>query len=243
LAIAPLLTQLVAGHSPAADRHLITTLSYLILPTIFFVGIAALLGGVLNTRGHFMAPMWSPILNNIVVIATAALFFVMPGPKTLNASTITTTQVLVLGVGTTLGIIVQAAGLIPALRKVGFRWRWRFNFAQLGLRQIGRTSVWMLNYVILTQIGLTVILKLSQAAASKTQHLGPGHSAPGPAIFNNAFLVFMTAHGIVAVSILTALMPRMARAAAEGRMSDLGTNLSIGTRLSSVVLMPITAAY
>src|SRR5215475_3173198 len=241
LAIAPLLTQLVAGHSPAPDRHLITTLSYLILPTIFFVGVAALLGGVLNTRGHFMAPMWSPILNNIIVIATAALFFVLPGPKTLSTSSITTTQVLVLGLGTTLGVIVQAAGLIPALRKVGFQWRWRFNFRQLGLRQIAHTSAWMLNYVILTQIGLTVILKLSQAAASKAE--AAHSSAPGPAIFNNAFLVFMTAHGIVAVSILTALMPRMARAAAEGRMRDLGTNLSMGTRLSSVVLIPVTAAY
>ncbi|HEY7177454.1 MAG TPA: lipid II flippase MurJ, partial [Micromonosporaceae bacterium] len=71
VAAAPLLTQLVAAHSPAADKHLITTLSYLILPEIFFYGIAALLAGVLNTRGHFMAPMWSPILNNLIVIATA----------------------------------------------------------------------------------------------------------------------------------------------------------------------------
>ncbi len=167
VAAAPLLTQLVAGHSPAADKHLITTLSYLILPEIFFYGIAALLAGVLNTRGHFMAPMWSPILNNLVVIATALVFWVMPGPKTLNATTITTPQVLVLGIGTTLGIVVQASGLIPALRRVQFRWKWRFDFGKLGLRQIGRTSAWMLTYVIMTQIGLTVILRLSQSAASR----------------------------------------------------------------------------
>jgi putative peptidoglycan lipid II flippase len=237
VAAAPLLTRLVAGHSPGADKHLITSLSYLILPEIFFYGIAALLAGVLNTRGHFMAPMWSPILNNIVVIATALVFWLMPGPKDLKSTTITTSQVLVLGIGTTLGIVVQACGLIPAMRRVQFRWKWRFDFGKLGLRQIGRTSAWMLTYVIMTQIGLTVILKLSQSAASR------GHNAPGPAIFNNAFLIFMMAHGIVAVSILTALMPRMARAAAEGRFADLGGNLSMGTRLSAVVLMPVTAAY
>ncbi len=234
---APLLTQLVAGHSPTADKHLITSLSYLILPEIFFYGIAALLAGVLNTRGHFMAPMWSPILNNLVVIATALVFWVMPGPKDLKASTITTPQVLVLGIGTTLGIVVQASGLIPALRRVQFRWKWRFDFGNLGLRQIGRTSAWMLTYVIMTQIGLTVILKLSQSAASR------GHNAPGPAIFNNAFLIFMMAHGIVAVSILTALMPRLARAAAESRFADMGHNLTMGTRLSAVILIPVTAAY
>jgi putative peptidoglycan lipid II flippase len=237
VAAAPLLTQLVAGHSPAADKHLITTLSYLILPEIFFYGIAALLAGVLNTRGHFMAPMWSPILNNFVVIATALVFWVMPGPKALTSATITTPQVLVLGIGTTLGIVVQASGLVPALRRVGFRWKWRFDFGRLGLGQIGRTSAWMLVYVIATQIGLTVILKLSQSAASHTK------GVPGPAIFNNAFLIFMMAHGIVAVSILTALMPRMARSAAEGRFSDLAGNLSMGTRLSAVVLIPVTAAY
>ena len=237
---APLLTQLVAGHSHPADKHLITTLSYLILPEIFFYGIAALLAGVLNTRGHFMAPMWSPILNNLVVIATALVFWVMPGPKTLNATTITTPQVLVLGIGTTLGIVVQASGLIPALRRVQFRWKWRFDFGQLGLRQIGRTSAWMLTYVIMTQIGLTVILRLSQNAASHSS--GP-HPPPGPTIFNNAFLIFMMAHGIVAVSILTALMPRLARAAAEGRFTDMGHNLTMGTRLSAVILIPVTAAY
>jgi putative peptidoglycan lipid II flippase len=237
VAAAPLLTQLVASHSSAADKHLITTLSYLILPEIFFYGIAALLAGVLNTRGHFMAPMWSPILNNLVVIATALVFWLMPGPKTLDATTITTPQVLVLGIGTTLGIVVQASGLIPALRRVQFRWKWRFDFGKLGLRQIGRTSAWMLTYVIMTQIGLTVILKLSQSAASRD------HSAPGPAIFNNAFLIFMMAHGIVAVSILTALMPRLARAAAESRFADMGHNLTMGTRLSAVILIPVTAAY
>src|SRR5262249_40438321 len=149
----------------------------------------------------------------------------------------TTPQVLVLGIGTTLGIVVQAGGLIPALRRVQFRWKWRFDFGKLGLRQIGRTSAWMLTYVIMTQIGLTVILKLSQSAASRGNH------APGPAIFNNAFLIFMMAHGIVAVSILTALMPRLARAAAESRFADMGHNLTMGTRLSAVILIPVTAAY
>ncbi len=194
---------------------------------------------MLNTRGHFMAPMWSPILNNLVVIATALVFWLMPGPRRthLFSATITTPQVLVFGIGTTLGIVVQACGLIPALRRVQFRWKWRFDFGKLGLRQIGRTSAWMLTYVIMTQIGLTVILKLSQSAASR------GHNAPGPAIFNNAFLIFMMAHGIVAVSILTALMPRLARAAAESRFADMGHNLTMGTRLSAVILIPVTAAY
>jgi putative peptidoglycan lipid II flippase len=232
---APLLTRIMTNaRTPSADRHLITVLGYLLLPEIFFYGIAALLAAILNTRGHFAAPMWAPILNNIVVITTAAVFLLLPGSP-IAADSVSTAQVLVLGIGTTLGIIVQAAGLFPALRKVGFRWRWRWDFRALRLGELARVSAWMLAYVIVSQIGLVVVLKIAKLAGDK--------AGPGPAIFNNAFLIFMMAHGIVAVSIITALMPRMSRAAAEHRYPDVAAQLSLGIRLSAVILVPATAAY
>ena len=36
---------------------------------------------MLNTRGHFAAPMWAPILNNLVVIATVGLYIVIFGAE------------------------------------------------------------------------------------------------------------------------------------------------------------------
>jgi putative peptidoglycan lipid II flippase len=237
IAAAPLLTAVMASRAPAADKHLITMLAYLLLPEIFFYGVAALLAAILNTRGHFAAPMWTPILNNIVVIATAAVFMLLPSaPGDLTAETITTTQVLVLGLGTTLGIVVQAAGLVPALRKVGFRWKWRWDFRELHLRELARIGGWMLCYVLVSQVGVVVVLKLAKLAANNG-------NAAGPAIYLNAFLIFAMAHGIVAVSIMTALMPRMSAAAAEHRYADVVDQLSLGTRLSSVILVPATAAY
>src|SRR5262249_10573591 len=133
---------------------------------------------------------------------------------------------------------VQATALLPALRRVGFAWRWRWDFRELHLRELGRVSAWMLAYVVGSQIALLVVLRLAQSAATT-----PGQNAAGPAIFNNAFLIFMMAHGIVAVSIITVLMPRMAAAAAEHRSTDLVAQLSLGTRLTAVVLVPATAAY
>jgi putative peptidoglycan lipid II flippase len=234
--IAPLLTYLIAGSSPATDQHLITTFNYLLLPEIFFYGIAALLAAILNTRGHFAAPMWTPILNNVVVILTCGLFVLLPTASGgLTPQSVSTAQVQVLGVGTTLGIVIQAAGLFPALRKVGFRWRWRGQWRQLGLRELGRIGGWMLAYVVISQIALFIVLRLAQGASN--------HGGPGPAIWNNAYLIFMMAHGIVAVSIITALMPRMATAAAEHRYADVAAHLSLGTRLSAVILIPATAAY
>jgi putative peptidoglycan lipid II flippase len=234
--LAPVFTELVAHTSSAANKHLITVFGFLLLPEIFFYGIAALLAAILNTRGHFAAPMWTPILNNIVVIATAGAFILIwTNSKELGPNEVTMAQVLVLGIGTTLGIVVQAAGLFPALRTVGFRWRWRGDWRELHLRELGRVGGWMLGYVVVSQIALLVVLALAQAAGK--------HAGPGPMIFNNAYLIFMMAHGIVAVSIITALLPRMSAAAAEHRYADVAAQLSVGTRLSAVILIPATALY
>jgi putative peptidoglycan lipid II flippase len=233
---APLLSRLFSGsHSSAASEHLRTELTALLLPQIFFYGIAALISAVLNTRGHFTAPMWTPILNNGVVIATCIVFMVLPSPHDRTLGPLSVAQVLVLGVGTTLGVVVQAVGLVPALRRVQFRWRWRWDWNRLNLAELARMSGWMLCYVALSQVGVIVVFKLAQSAADK--------GGFGPIVFNNGYLVFMMAHGIAAVSIMTALMPKMAAAAAEGRFAHLAGQLSLGTRLSSVILLPATAAY
>ncbi|HEV7899520.1 MAG TPA: murein biosynthesis integral membrane protein MurJ [Planosporangium sp.] len=236
VAAAPLLTRLMANaDTPAADRHLITMLGYLLLPEIFFYGVAALLAAILNTRGHFAAPMWTPILNNLVVIATAVLYMLLPSTGH-SAATISTTQVMVLGIGTTLGILVQAGGLVPALRKVGFRWRWRWDFRALHLGELARIGGWMVGYSLVSLVGVVAALKIALIAANRA-------GAPGPAIYLNSYLIFGMAHGVVAVSVLTALMPRMAAAASEGRHADLVEQLSLGVRLSSVILVPATAGY
>jgi putative peptidoglycan lipid II flippase len=246
VAAAPLLTHLfsITQKHPtptSAQLHLTTTLSYLILPEILFYGFAALAAAILNTRGHFAAPTWTPILNNIVVIATAGLFIALPGVKHPDTGTITTTQILVLGVGTTLGIVVQAAGLLPALRKVGYRWKLRFDWRELQLRELGRASGWMLSYVVASEIALVVGLVIMTGVGS--HKFTDGTTAPGVAIYSSAYLVFVMAHGICAVSIMVALMPRLSAAAAEGRLADLARQIASGTRLSSVILIPITAAY
>src|SRR5262249_19846702 len=150
-------------------------------------------------------------------------FMVLPSAHDRTVGPLSAAQVLVLGVGTTLGIAVQALGLLPALRRVGFRWKWRWDFRELHLRELARLSAWMLCYVAVSQLGLMVVIKLAQMSADR--------GGLGPIVFNNGFLVFMMAHGIIAVSVITALMPRMSEAAASGRSPDLIRLLSVGTRL------------
>ncbi|MGS2618479.1 murein biosynthesis integral membrane protein MurJ [Micromonospora sp. LZ34] len=235
VAAASLLTALYTSDNRGDEyRDLVTSLSYLMLPMIFFTGLSALISAVLNTRGHFAAPMWAPILNNLVVIATAGLYIAIFGAEIIRPEDMTIGRILLIGGGTLLGVAIQAAGLLPALRKVGFRWRFRFDFRALGLRELGRLGAWMFCYVAVSQIGLIVLFNLLNRA---------GDGDAGALIYNNVFLLLMMAHGIIAVSIITALMPRMSAAAADGRYADLAADLSRGTRTVSAVLAPIAVCY
>ncbi|MFF0722514.1 murein biosynthesis integral membrane protein MurJ [Micromonospora sp. NPDC003816] len=224
-----------ASESAPGYSGLVTGLARLMLPMIFFSGLSALISAVLNTRGHFAAPMWAPILNNLVVIGTAGLYIGIFGAEIVGPDDMTTGRVLLIGGGTLLGVAVQVAGLMPALRKVGFRWKLRFDFRRLGLAELGRLGAWMICYVAVSQIGLIVLFNLLNRAGKE--------NSAGPLIYNNVFLLLMTAHGIIAVSIITALMPRMSAAAADGRYADLAADLSRGTRTVSAVLAPIAVCY
>lgn len=234
VACAPLLAFLVTDAPD--QRGLVTALSYLILPTIFFYGMAGLLTAVLNTRGHFAAPMWAPILNNLVVIGTFSLYLLIFGPEPITADQMSAGKILLAGGGTLLGIVVQAAGLAPALRRVGFRWRWRSDFSALRLRELGRLGAWMFCYVAVNQVAVVVVMRLLNRASSD-----PDNS--GLLIFNNTYLLMMMAHGIVGVSIIMALMPRLSAAAADGRSGDLIDDVVKGARMITAVLAPIAVAY
>jgi putative peptidoglycan lipid II flippase len=229
---APLLTALYAGAGDSA--HLTTVFAWLLLPEIFFYGLGAMFGAVLNTRGVYGPPAWAPVLNNLVVIATAGLFLAAPGPRVPDVHTITTAQVLVLGGGTTLGIVVQAFVLLPALGRAGFRWKWRLDVRGSRLGEAGSLAGWVLGYVVVSQVGYVVVTRLSNGVAE---------GQPGYAVFTNASLLFQMPYGILGVSLLTALMPRMSRAAARGDRAGMVADLALGSRLTALTLVPVTAAF
>ena len=216
-----------------AQRSLTSLFATLLLPEIFFYGIGAMFMAVLNIRHSYAPGAWSPVLNNVVMIVTIAVFWALPGPNTLSPASITTTQVLVLGIGTSLGIVAQALVLVPALRRTGFRWNWRFRARpnEIGrMRELGTLATWVFAYVVASQIGVTVIGVVG------------GHSRAF-AVFTNADLLIQMPYGILVVSLLTALMPRLSRAAAREQTDDVIADLGLGARLSALALLPITAAF
>lgn len=226
---APLLIAVFGG--PAQYQSVASVWASLLLPEIFFYGLGAMFSAVLNSRHVYGWPAWAPVLNNLITIAAATLFLLVPGPRNLTTGTITNTQILVLGIGTTLGIVAQALILVVPLKRTGFRWRWRFRASpnEAGRMAEFRTlTLWVLGYVLASQLGVVVINRVANAHG-------------GVQIFANADLLFQVPYGIVGVSLLTALMPRMSRAAARGEISEVLDDLRLGTRLSAVALVPVSA--
>ncbi|CAN5120666.1 murein biosynthesis integral membrane protein MurJ [soil metagenome] len=231
---APALTYAYGIREDPDQVALANILARILLVEIVFYGVGAMLGAVLNSRGVFGPPAWAPVLNNVTVIATGLVFIAARGTGELTPATISTGEVWLLGVGTTLGIVVQAAALLPALRRVGLRWRWRFDWRHAGLAEAGRLGLWVLGYVALSQVGYLVIIATANAAGRA--------SGVGSIVYAHASLLFQMPYGILGVALLTALLPRMSRAAAAGDTPEVVRDLSLGARLTAVALVPITGA-
>jgi putative peptidoglycan lipid II flippase len=203
------------------------------LPQIVFYGVGATVAAILNTRNRFAAPMWAPVLNNLVVIATGLLFLAEttghPEPGQIG-----TRHELTLGLGTTAGIVVQTIALLPSLRRSGFRLRLRFDWRESRLGQAARMGGWVVVYVVANQLGYLVIVRLASAAA----HSGLSSTASGFSPYQYAFLIFSLPHAIVTVSVITALLPRMSRHASDAVADQIRADVSQGLRLSAALLVP-----
>ena len=135
--------------------------------------------------------------------------------------------------------------LSPALRHSGFRWRPRFDFRNAGLGRVGRLGGWVLVYVLANQLGYLVVVKLAHSTLSGTTTCTSTPALPGSGSYTTyvyAFVVFSLPHAIVAVSVITALLPRMSRHVVDGRPRLLVGELSRGLRLASVILVPAMVA-
>ena len=173
---APVLVTIYAHSVHGPERALMVTFARFFIPQIFFYGICALAGAILNARGRFAAPMWTPVVNNIVVIFVITLYMITAGTG-VTVSTITPAEVRLLGIGTTLGIIAQAAAMIPALRRVGFRWRPQLGLSRDEMAEIWRMAGWMFGYVVTTQIALLVTQNLANDAAVRAEAANIGYGA------------------------------------------------------------------
>ncbi|WP_024877018.1 murein biosynthesis integral membrane protein MurJ [Saccharomonospora piscinae] len=228
-ACAPWLTGLLMDDSGEANPQLATWFAYLLLPGLLFYGLFAVLSAVLNAKQIFGPAQWAPVINNLVIFATIGTFALVPGDPTIVPTQMSDPQVLVLGIGVLTAMVAQALFLVPALRRSGFRFRWRFGLDDR-LKEFGGLAAWILGYVAVSQIGMIVNTRVLTSGA-----------AGGPSIYSNAWLLFQLPYGVIGVSLLTALMPKMSRAAADNDHRKLVGDLSYGSRVTTLMLLPVSA--
>ncbi len=224
---------------PQSQYDLAVAFARLCLPQIFFYGAYTMLSQVLNARGTFGAPMFAPIANNIVAITTFVLFIIVAGTSAAADGALTTGQVLLLGIGTTAGVVVQAAILVPILRRAGYRWRPRFDWKGQGLGKAAKLAGWTVGLVLVNQITYIVITRL--AAQANVDAAASGATAAGITTYQKAHLVFMLPHSVITISIVTALLPALSRLAHEGKLKEVGEDVAGAMRLVAALVVPITA--
>jgi putative peptidoglycan lipid II flippase len=224
---------------PQAEYDLAVAFARLFLPQIFFYGLYTMLSQVLNARGHFAAPMFAPIANNIIAIATFTIFLVIAGTSAAADGELSTDQVLLLGIGTTLGVIVQAVLLLPVLLRSGYVWTPRFDWRDSGLGKAAKLATWTVALVLVNQI--TYLFFTRFAAQANVNASASDMVAAGITTYQKAHLVFMLPHSVITISLVTALLPSLSRVAHAGLLLDVGRDVARAMRVVSVLIVPIAA--
>ena len=243
VAAAPWVMQIFLSEQydqPGLEAHVesINDFARWCLPQVFFYGMFVLLGQILNARGRFGPMMWAPIANNLVAIAMLTTYLLVFGPAsaTEQAGAFSPAQETLLGLGSTLGIVLQLAVLFPYLRRAGFRFRPRLDLRGAGLGHTARLGMWTLLFVIVNQVAYAVVVRLGSGGPAES--LGRDPDATGYLVYSLSFLVVMVPHSVVTVSLATAILPRLSELAADGDRTGFVATLLLALRSALVVIVP-----
>ena len=201
----------------------------LFAPQVVFYGAGMIMTGALHAHRRFALAAIAPILNNLVVIGVYVVYAVLRGDDPPTVDGITTTQTLVLGLGTTLGVVAMTVCLIPQLRSLGWHFRFRWAPRHPAVRKAAHLGVWALGYAGGYQAGLIVVLMLANGVEG------------GVAAYQWAYTFFYMPHALFAVAIFHVLFPAMSEDAARGEPEELLKRLRDGLRMLAFILLPTAA--
>ncbi len=235
LVLCPLLIDATTtlNHSAQAsqDRHVATELLILFVPQLTGYGFISLGTALLNARRRFGAPMFSAIANNVVLIVVVAYYgiTVHRAARSIGGLAHDRSQLLLLGLGTTAGVVAQAGLMVPSLRRAGLRLTWKPDFHHEAVRTIVRLSGWTFGLVVANQVALIVILTLA------------GHTQGAVSAYTYAWTFFQLPYGVVAVSIMSATAPELTAHWSRGDLVAFRRRLATGLRTTMAVVVPAAA--
>ena len=198
------------------------------VPQLACYGLIAVFTALLNARGKFATPMFVPIANNLVVIGVLLWFHALVPHPTLASVDASHHGLVLLGIGTTLGVVVQAALLVPSLLRADLHLRFLWQPANQAMRRITRLAGWTFGWVVANQVALVVVLALAD-----------GVSVPGAvSSYTYAYTFFLLPYGVVAVSVMTAVTPSLASRWATGDIAGFRHRMAFGLRGILAIIIP-----
>jgi putative peptidoglycan lipid II flippase len=222
MALAPFVMRLLVSGAPTAqvradEVRLGTVFLLLFLPQVLMYAGGMVATAVLNARHRFALPVFAPTINNVVVTASYGLFWILRDGKapSLHLSVV---EVLVLGGGTTFGVIAFTIVPIVGAIRSGVSLRPSFDRHDEYVRRIARRGAWAAAFLACTQVLMAVILLLANRARG------------GVVQYTVAEAIFLLPHALFSLPVLTALFPTMSRHHASGDTDAYGRAVASGLR-------------
>ncbi len=242
---APLVIRFYLILSPtstgAQEKALATQLLRYFAPQVFFLGATVASTALLNARRRFTAAAVSPVLNNLVAIAALLATKVVADhvlsqkgltpSQTLEHFSRDTRAVLVLGLGTTLGYVIQLLAQLPAMHRLGLRLRPVWHPGHPAVRRVAGLSSWLIGVVLANQASLALVMIL----AAKT---GGGVTA-----YQFSYQFFQLPYALIAVSVASAIMPDLSERWSARDRVGFERQFVTGLRVTLAVLVPVSLVY
>ncbi len=231
------LTSIAASERAEAIRFG-TSLLRLFAPQVAIYGCVTLSTALLQTKRRFGVSMFAPIINNVIMIIVFvwAKFLI---DDIAAVDTVPTMALIrqhdritrLLGLGTTAGVLAMLVVTIPALRslRLGIRPIWAPRHP--AVKELLTLTGWTIGYVAANQVALFFVLW--------TLGHGPEGDVTAYNSANSTF--FQLPHGIIAVSIISALGPSLSTAFLNRSRRTFRAQLSRGIRTLLVLMTPAAA--
>lgn len=244
-AATPVLTTLYAGGSQEMQT-LTCAFTLWCMPQIFFYGLYTVLGQVLAAKGRFAMYAWSSVAANIISCLGFGIFIFIFGKANREPLSFWNGNTLLLTAGFwTLGVAAQALVLFWPLMKSGIRYRPSFGIRDIGLRSMGPVAAWSMGIVVVTQIVVMITTHITTSVPFVAeQRLGLDQfEVAGNATYQNAYTMFLLPYSLVAVSVATAIFPKISLAIANHDLNDARKDLSEALRHVSLIMCFFTVVF
>jgi putative peptidoglycan lipid II flippase len=208
-------------YSVPGKAELTVRLTRILFPFIFFVSLAAVYMGLLNSLGSFGLPASaSTAFNAVSILSGLAIGWLIDPNLGWKA-------IYGFAIGTVLGGIVQLLIQVPRSIQLGFHYKWMLDWKDSGLRQV-------LILTLPSIIGGAAVQVNVLVNTWFASYLENG----AVTCLNNAFRLMQLPIGMFGVAIASVVLPTVSRSAAQANMEHFREKISEGIKLALFLTVP-----